>query len=261
MCRAAQEAGVPPVSILTERKKTHFSHLCSSVIPYPIGTKFAREVPASKGSLHTKYEENRSSHFRDTSEQNFVLISSFFFLLILSTSSSFRILRKIRHKTRMRARIGLKFGTLKGLIKADLCTNFGRNPMNIHGVMTDYFPQVELHLLRSCLGVCKLNHFLRTISPNCVISQLERFDYNLRSALGRICKSSISDLSWLQATLPRSMGGLGLREATSTSSAAFLGSCFSSQELCYCLLQSFSGVLTCFLPSRIRMLLPQFCCP
>ena len=102
-------------------------------------------------------------------------------------------------------------------------------------------PQVELHLLRSCLGVCKLNHLLRTISPNCVISQLERFDYNLRSALGRICKSSISDLSWLQATLPCSMGGLGLREATSTSSAAFLGSCFSSQELCYRLLQSFSG--------------------
>ena len=77
MCRAAQEAGVPPVSILTERKKTQYSHLCSSVIPYPIGTKFAREVPASKGSLQTKFEENRSSHFRDTSEQNFVLISSF----------------------------------------------------------------------------------------------------------------------------------------------------------------------------------------
>ena len=47
VCRAAQEAGVPPVSILTERKKTQFSHLCSSVIPYPIGTKFARDVPTS----------------------------------------------------------------------------------------------------------------------------------------------------------------------------------------------------------------------
>ena len=72
------------------------------------------------------------------SEQNFVLISSFF------SSSSFRTLRKIRHKTRMRARIGLKFGTLKGLIKADLRTNFGMNPMNIHGVMTDY-----LRIIRS----------------------------------------------------------------------------------------------------------------
>ena len=43
----------------------------------------------------------------------------------------------------MRTRIGLNFGTLKGLIKADLCTNFGRNPMNIHGVMTDYFRKIR----------------------------------------------------------------------------------------------------------------------
>ena len=43
----------------------------------------------------------------------------------------------------MRARIGLKFGTLKGLIKADLRTNFGRNPMNIHGVMTDYLRTIR----------------------------------------------------------------------------------------------------------------------
>ena len=98
VCRAAQEAGVPPVSILTGKKKMQFSHLCSSVIPYPIGTKCAREVPASKGSLHTKVEENRSSHFRDTSEQKFVLISSFF--SSSSTSSSFRHFAKsaIKHE-------------------------------------------------------------------------------------------------------------------------------------------------------------------
>ena len=119
-----------------------FSHLCSSVIPYSIGTKFARDVPASKGSLHTTFEENRSSHFRDTSEQNFVLIFFvffFFFFFFFFISS----LSKIRHKTRMRAGIGLNFGTLKGLIKADLCTNFSRNPMNIHGVMTDYLRKIR----------------------------------------------------------------------------------------------------------------------
>ena len=111
-----------------------FSHLCISVIPYRIGTKFATDVPASYGSLHTKFEENRSNHFRDTSEQNFVLISTFF-----SSSTSFPTLRKIRHKTRMLAPIGLKFGTLEGLIKADLSTFFGRNPMDIHGVMIDFY--------------------------------------------------------------------------------------------------------------------------
>ena len=39
--------------------------------------------------------------------------------------------------------IGLKFSTLKGLIKADMCTNFGRNPKNIHGVMTDYLRKIR----------------------------------------------------------------------------------------------------------------------
>ena len=34
------------VSILTEKKKMRFSHHFSSVIPYPIETKFATEVPA-----------------------------------------------------------------------------------------------------------------------------------------------------------------------------------------------------------------------
>ena len=116
-----------------------FSHLCSSVIPTPIGTKFATDVPASQESLHAKFEENCSSHFLDMSKQSLVLIS-----LFSSSSSSFRTLHKSRHKTQMRAWIGLKFGKLKGLIKADLCTNFGRNPMNIHGVMTDHLHKIRL---------------------------------------------------------------------------------------------------------------------
>ena len=33
------------MSILTRRKKMQLSHLCSSMIPYPIGTKFARCRP------------------------------------------------------------------------------------------------------------------------------------------------------------------------------------------------------------------------
>ena len=121
-----------------------------------IGTKFSREVPASMGSLHTKFEENRSSHSQDTSEQKFVLISS--------SISSFCTLRKIRHKTRMRARIGLKFGTLKGLIKADLCTNFGRNPMNIHGVMTDYLRKIRLKVCHAYI----VNSFEESVE-NCYV--------------------------------------------------------------------------------------------
>ena len=128
------------MSILTGRKKTQFLYLCSSVILNPIGTKFATDVPASWGGLHAKFGENHSSHFRDTSEQfrfNFFVFSS-----------SFRMLHKIHHKTQMRVRIGLKFDTLTGLIKADLSTKFGRNPMNIHGSYDQLFGSKVCHAYR-----------------------------------------------------------------------------------------------------------------
>ena len=60
------------------------------------------------------------------------------------SSSSFRTLYTIRHKTRMRAPIGMKFRTLKGLITADLSTTFGRNLTNIHRVITDYLRKIWL---------------------------------------------------------------------------------------------------------------------
>ena len=79
VCRAAQEAGAHTVGILTGKEKMSFSHFFISVIHYPIGTKFATELPASQGSLHTKFEGNRPSHFRDTSFQSF----GFFFFVFL----------------------------------------------------------------------------------------------------------------------------------------------------------------------------------
>ena len=137
VCRVAQEAGAPHREYINRKKENVISHLCSSVIPYPIGAKFATDVPTNYGSLHTKFEDNRSSHFRDTSEHNFVLISSFF------SSTSFRTLRKIRHKTRIRAQIGITIGTLEGLIKADLSTNFGRNRIEIHEVKIDFSRKIR----------------------------------------------------------------------------------------------------------------------
>ena len=70
-------------------------------------------------------------------------LRGFFSSFFSSSTSSFRTLCKIRNKTRMRAWIGLKFGTLKGLIKANLSTKFGRNPMTIHGVMTNYLRKIR----------------------------------------------------------------------------------------------------------------------
>ena len=37
-------------------------------------------------------------------------------------------------------------------------------------------PQVELHLLRSCLGIGKVNHILRTVQPDLIAKELDDFD-------------------------------------------------------------------------------------
>ena len=90
-------------------------------------------------------------------------------------------------------------------------------------------PQVELHLLRSCLGSCKIIHLLRTV-PFCILhSFLEQFDSNLKSCLSCIIQCSLPNDSWCQATLPFRLGGLGLHSSFSSAAAAaaFLGSCNS----------------------------------
>ena len=92
-------------------------------------------------------------------------------------------------------------------------------------------PQVELHLLRSCLGSCKIIHLLRTVSFCILCCFLEQFDSNLKTCLSRIIQCSLPNDSWCQAILPFRLGGLGLRSSFSSAAAAFLGSCNSVRLL------------------------------
>lgn len=86
-------------------------------------------------------------------------------------------------------------------------------------------PQVEMHLLRSCLGACKVNHLLRTV-PKCNLTdQIHHFDKSLRSSLGRIIHSTIPDASWEQASLPFRLGGLSIRKTMDSADAAYVASC------------------------------------
>ena len=70
-------------------------------------------------------------------------------------------------------------------------------------------PQVELHLLHSCLGLCKLNHIIRTVPMNKISEELVCFDASLCCCLEILSRSSISDIAWLQSTLPIHLGGHG----------------------------------------------------
>ena len=92
-------------------------------------------------------------------------------------------------------------------------------------------PQVELHLLRSCLGTCKIGHLLRTVPAGSADEHLRHFDEGLRSTLSQILRCPISDMAWLQAKLPLQLGGLGLRESRRTAPAAFLASCHNTHSL------------------------------
>jgi len=92
-------------------------------------------------------------------------------------------------------------------------------------------PQVELHLLRSCLGLCKVVSLLRTTPPGSIDHQLQRFDDGLRSSFSKIMRTSVSEKAWQQAALPVRVGGLGLRSAVRSHAAAFLGSCNLSRDL------------------------------
>ena len=140
-----------PVSILTGRTKTSFSHLCISVITYPIGTTFATQLPASQGSLHSKLEGNRSSHFRDTSCQSFVFFLRYFFFFFVFSHTC-----KNCYNKQTRTPIALKFGTQKGSPKANHSINFGTNPMNGSGVTTDYSRKTR----SICCHAYRVNRFM-----------------------------------------------------------------------------------------------------
>ena len=97
-------------------------------------------------------------------------------------------------------------------------------------------PHTEFVLLRSCLALPKLMFSLRTVDTTDHQEPLEEYDRVTREALTRIMGSPLQDLQWSQATLPTSMGGLGLRSAVEHAPGAYAASYTSSQPLLKALL-------------------------
>jgi len=107
----------------TGTTKLRFSRIHRSVTFYPKITKFAVELPAYKERLDSKIEVNRARCFRDTRDQSFSFCSSFFFLLL--ASSSFRTNHKIGSNSQVRTLILLKFSPLVGYQEVNVRMNFG----------------------------------------------------------------------------------------------------------------------------------------
>ena len=92
--------------------------------------------------------------------------------------------------------------------------------------------QCEFVVLRSCLSVPKMTYLMRTTIPTqSALRSWKNFDGLQRDSLCRILGSNLGDTAWLQAQLPLSAGGMGLRGAQSHASAAYLGSVLLSEGL------------------------------
>ena len=86
-----------------------------------------------------------------------------------------------------------------------------------------------LILLKMSFSAPKMLHTLRN-SP-CVIRCQAMFDSLLRKGIGTICNLDLTDIQWLQASLPVKDGGLGVRRVSSLASSAFLASAAATDAL------------------------------
>ena len=91
--------------------------------------------------------------------------------------------------------------------------------------------QLETTLLRSCLALPKLVHVLRTCPSSLIPNALGSFDHIMRDTLSDLAGRPLPDWSWLKASLPSSVGGLNLRQASVHDSAAYIGSLHQSRHL------------------------------
>ena len=87
------------------------------------------------------------------------------------------------------------------------------------------------YLARLCCSFCKVIHLLRTIPPLFCDEALSFFDASLRKCVSLGLGVLLPDFAWTQATLPISLGGLGLRSAVLHAAGAYLSSVSRSARL------------------------------
>ena len=87
-----------------------------------------------------------------------------------------------------------------------------------------------LTILRYSLSTPRLMHTLHC-SPSFEHPLLSEFDTTLRECLCSVVNTDLTDIQWSQASLPVSMGGLGIRLASQLAPSAFLASAMGTRQL------------------------------
>ena len=91
--------------------------------------------------------------------------------------------------------------------------------------------QSEFALLHSCLSLPSFDYAARTTHPGLHAPSMNRFDGLMREAISGVLGRPLTDSQWLQASLPSTMGGLGLRKASTHSPASYLTSVAQTFDL------------------------------
>jgi hypothetical protein len=102
-------------------------------------------------------------------------------------------------------------------------------------ILTSRLAELSVHpalfILKNCLAAPKVLYLLRTAPAWLEDPKLAEFDTMIHDSLSGITNADISDSCWIQATLPVSRGGLGIRRTEELALPAFLASVFSVADL------------------------------
>ena len=108
----------------------------------------------------------------------------------------------------------------------------------------------SLFLQRNVVTTARLNYTLRT-APCCGITELVLYDNLLRSTVCATLNVEITDMGWLQASLPVRWGGLGVRSAVLLAPSAYLASAAGTLD------RVISSCLPTYTPSLTHLLRPR----
>ena len=118
-----------------------------------------------------------------------------------------------------------------------------------------------LYLLRNCVAIPKLLYLLCT-SPTWKRNEdLESFDEIVKLSLQSISNVKMEGAVWQQATLPSSMGGLGVRKSVDIALPAFLSSAHASQDLVTSILPLGEPGVEALSCEAADLWEERFCCP
>jgi hypothetical protein len=113
-------------------------------------------------------------------------------------------------------------------------------------ILVNRLPKLQAHtalfLLKNSMSIPKLVYLLRCSPTWKARGLLEEFDGVMREGLEAITNVCINSKTWIQASLPVSRGGLGIRSACNLSIPAFLASIACTKDLVSSITGSSTGI-------------------